>query len=95
MDAMAVTKTPYLENDFEPYPYMYRPIIDDFTSKPFLHGEPLDLIGKGDFNQVPMMIGFNRDEGLLSVDNFQNNETLRNLMLDNWDTYMPIHLIGR
>jgi len=54
------------ENVLDPSEFFpFRPIVDDFCSEPFLPDEPVNLLKSGKFNHVPVIVGFNRDEGIM------------------------------
>jgi len=54
------------ENVLDPSEFFpFRPIVDDFCSDPFLPDEPVNLLKSGKFNHVPVIVGFNRDEGIM------------------------------
>ena len=38
------------------------PVVDDFTSNPFLPQEPVEVLKTGRYNKVPFICGFNKDE---------------------------------
>jgi len=42
-----------------------KPVVDDFSATPFLPEDPLTMIKKGMFNQVPIVLGYNEHEGLV------------------------------
>ena len=44
--------------------FLTYPVVDNFCSDPFLPEDPVELLKKGKFNQVPIIIGFNKDEGV-------------------------------
>lgn len=48
--------------------FMFVPVVDDFCSRPFLPEEPYKLLKAGRFNKVPVMVGFNKDEGVMFED---------------------------
>ena len=65
---------------------MFKPVVDDYATQPFLPKEPLILIEKGEFKRVPVIIGSNKDEGLIFL-NF--NKNLREDVMHNFDKYIP------
>ncbi len=75
--------------------HISRPVVDGYSSRPFIPVEPMELIAKGDFAHVPMMVGGNKDEGLLTLTGFMMNDTLRGYLVDNWDEYIPTTLLSR
>ena len=71
-------------------------VVDDFTSDPFVPANQWDMIESGNFNQVPIIIGSNSDEGLLSALNFHFNQTLLEEMAENWENeYAPLVIFHR
>ena len=70
----------------------FRPILDDFTSKPFLPKEPLEVIDKGEFNMVPTIIGGNLHEGNMFM---AFNKDLKEQLENNWNQVIPVNFIGR
>jgi len=52
---------PFVEPTFQWYP-----VVDDYSSHPFLPKSPLAAMQSGDFNQIPFMSGTNKDEGALT-----------------------------
>ena len=46
-------------------PFMFVPVVDTFCSTPFLPDEPERLLAAGNYNHVPVIIGFNKDEGTM------------------------------
>jgi len=66
-----------------------KPVVDDFNANPFLPDDPLVLIKKGNFNQVPIVLGYNEHEGLifgqLTEEDYENignnwNKFIANMM---------------
>ena len=47
---------------FTPNPFL--PVIDDFIPDGIFSMDPLDLIEQSKFNDVPLILGTNQDEGL-------------------------------
>jgi len=56
-------------NMFEEFvraPLPFKPIVDGgLVPDPFLPEEPMELLKKGQFNKVPLIMGTNQDEGML------------------------------
>ena len=83
----------YPEDEFYPAATKgFKPIIDDFTSKPFLPKEPLEVIEKGDFNMVPTIIGGNKHEGNMFL---IFNQNLTDQIENDWNKVVPVNLLGR
>jgi carboxylesterase type B len=83
------------KSTFARYPYPYKPIVDDFSATPYLPDEPLALVAKGAFNQVPTIIGYNRDEGLLNTARMFKNESAFKELAEEWDVIVPFVMFGR
>ena len=70
----------------------FKPIIDDFTSKPFLPKEPLEVIDKKEFNMVPLIVGGNKHEGNMFM---LLNQNLKEHIENNWNKYVPANFLAR
>jgi hypothetical protein len=71
-------------------------VVDNFTSDPFVPENQWDMIESGSFNQVPLIMGSNSDEGLLSALNFHFNQTLLDELAENWENeYAPLVIFHR
>jgi carboxylesterase type B len=77
---------------FDPISYIF--VVDDFSPEPILSGDPLDLIQDGFFNDVPLMIGTNKDEGFMFVNRFVPNNLLT-MTKEIWETKGSAMLLGR
>ena len=65
--------------------YFFKPVVDDFSADPFLPRDPHDILLSGDFNKVPTILGYNKDEGLgsfLEVKDKIHGYTAENLAFD-------------
>ncbi|GAB6024162.1 hypothetical protein CHUAL_014231 [Chamberlinius hualienensis] len=70
--------------------FCFAPTIETSSSGQFLTEDPLTLLEIGNFNHVPLQIGFNRDEGLLvypyvyflfiNINNYTWNEAIPNIL---------------
>ena len=85
-------KPPFPENEFEWLPKIFKPIVDDYAEEPFLPGEPLELIERGEFSNVPLIIGSNRHEGQLFM---LSKPKLQDYLLEKWNSYIPTSLLFR
>jgi carboxylesterase type B len=70
--------------DIDHFPMPFHPIVDDFTRKPFLPLEPIESLEKGQFNDVPMVIGHNRDEGTLFIFVYSQNQSKIDESVELW-----------
>ena len=43
------------------------PVIDDFSSRPFIPREPLEMIKSGNYSQVPLVMGKCSPHGMMTV----------------------------
>ena len=78
------------------YPIPFKPILDkDIVAEPFLPDEPLNLIQEGRYNKVPMIIGSNRDEGILIKAIYSHNPAKYDEDFDNWSTLGPLAFFHR
>lgn len=48
--------------------FYYTPVIDSFSQNPVVPGYQYELFSKGEFNQVPILIGTCSEEGLINLD---------------------------
>ncbi|CAK1553123.1 unnamed protein product [Leptosia nina] len=51
------------DTSVNPRHFKYSPCVDTFSTDPFFRGAPYDLIKSGNFNQVPVMMGYTECEG--------------------------------
>lgn len=77
-------------------PMPFKPIVDgDLVKDPFLPKEPIDILSEGTYNQVPLIIGSNKNEGLLVNAFFLKNTTKYDEAYDNWQKIGPLHFFHR
>jgi len=62
----------------------FRPYFDDFNSDPFIPKDPWDMIEAGEFNDVPLILGNNNDEGLFLAADYYRDPTLIEDLSRNW-----------
>ena len=88
LDGPTLIKPLFQENEFDNLNSrkMFKPVVDDYATQSFLPKEPLTLIDEGRFNKVPLIVGSNRDEGLILM-NF--NKNLRDDVMEHFDQYIP------
>jgi len=74
----------------------WMPVMDaGFTEDFFLPGDPQDLLSSGQFNaDIEIMIGSNKDEGLLWMVNEVFDENLYAQISDDWDKYGPMRIFN-
>ena len=75
---------------------IYKPVVDDFTSDPFVPKDPWKIIEAGEFNQVPIIMGSNSEEGLFSALKYYANPALLEELSSKWETeYAPLIIFHR
>ncbi|TRY61736.1 hypothetical protein TCAL_13366, partial [Tigriopus californicus] len=84
-----------LFSSFLSNPYPFKPVLDNTTSLPFFRRDPFEILESGDFRQMPIMIGNNRDEGLIVSSNFIRNPRLWREFHQNNDELLPLIFFGR
>ena len=92
LDGATLNKPLFKESDFEIWRKHFKPVVDDYASKPFMPREPLVMIEEGEFNKVPLIVGSNRHEGqMFMLMNPNLQEDLRNRFFE----YIPNTLLYR
>ena len=77
-------------------PLVFKPYIDDFSHDPFVPKDPWELIQSGDFNHVPLIIGNNKDEGIISAINFVTDSERLEDLGNRWLNELgPLYIAGR
>ena len=77
-------------------PHVFKPYIDDFNKDPFVPKDPWEMIESGEFNHVPLIMGHNSDEGLMTAYNFYADPTLFEDIIKRWDNELgPIFIAAR
>ena len=71
------------------------PIIDKYSSDPFLPQSPETLFAKNKIADVPVMLGFTSEDGLLKTSRFVQDKTFAEHFRNNWDTCAPINILGK
>ena len=92
VDGATLNKPLFKENEFEIWRKQFKPIVDDFASKPFMPKEPLEIIESGDFNKVPLIVGSNKHEGLMFM---LFNPNLQEDLRSRFNDYIPNTLLYR
>ena len=68
----------------------WKPIVDNHASKPFIPDDPKVLVSDGQFNQVPIIIGGNQDEGSMYMAQFLLNPELFEEVHEKFDVDGPL-----
>jgi len=95
-DAAEIQEQTNLFEEFIRAPMPFKPIVDkDLVDDPVLPDEPIDLIKSGKFNKVPLIIGTNRNEGLLIKAFYERNPGGYDQAFDNWAKIGPLAFFHR
>ena len=71
--AFTLQSKAYMFERFMRNPLPFKPIVDGgLVDDPILPMEPTELLANGDWNKVPVILGHNKDEGLLVKGFFQH-----------------------
>ena len=77
-------------------PFPFKAIVDGgLVDDPFLPKEPLDMLKEGDFAKVPLMMGTNKDEGLLIQAFYERDPKKRDEAWNNWSKIGPLAFFHR
>ena len=96
VEALEIQSLAYFLEEFIRAPYPFKPMVDGgLVDDPFLPEEPLELLSKGHFNKVPLMIGTNQNEGLLIKGFYEKNIKKYDEAFDNWDAIGPLAFFHR
>ena len=82
---------------FEKFMFMsipWKPLVDNYASKPFIPTDPKILISEGNYNQVPIMIGGNTNEGCMYLVQFLANEERFEEVAEDFDNFGPQLFLG-
>ena len=82
----------FAEFDFIPEPF--KPVVDSWNPSPILPDPLHEVWTKADIPDIPLMIGGNKDEGVLFMLEFLKNEALYDRVNDNFSTLLPALLLG-
>ncbi|XP_018325031.1 venom carboxylesterase-6-like isoform X2 [Agrilus planipennis] len=75
---------------------VFMPSIEKRTSlnpHPFITQDPIEIIKSRNFNNVPWIVGFVQNEGLITAAELLRKSSLRNELISNFDSYCP-QLLG-
>ena len=84
VDAEKIQETTSLFPQLELNPIPFKPYVDDFNTDPFLPKDPLDMIESGEYNDVPLIMGNNKDEGLMTAMTFYSKPELLEELSRRW-----------
>ena len=77
------------------FPGPWIPVVDDYSDQPFLPQDPHKLVSNNKISQVPIMIGFTKDEGALWTSRFMTDKAFAQKFKAEWKTCGPINLLGK
>ena len=78
------------------FPGPWLPVRDsDFSRRPFIPDSPEKLIREGRWNEVPVMLGFTSEDGLLSTSRLYRDPAALQRLREDWTTAGPYNLLGR
>ena len=66
-----------------------------YESNPFLPMTPLEALNKGMVNDVPLIIGHNRDEGATILTKILTNHSKVNHFVTNWKEIGPTIILNK
>ena len=96
MDGATIQKQTVLYPQENNNPLVFKPYIDDFSKDPFVPKDPWELIESGEFNHVPIIIGNNKDEGILTAINFHMDPERLADLANRWHNELgPLYIAGR
>jgi carboxylesterase type B len=80
----------FAEFGYDPVIIWFPVIEEDFGQERFLPDDPIKLIQKGDFQQVPVVIGVTKDEFANRAFPVVENATLLEELSGNFETFAPV-----
>lgn len=96
MDDFELQELGFMFEEFIKAPYPFKPIVDGgLVPDPFLPEEPRDLIRKGKFNKVPLIVGTNKHEGLLIKGFFMQTKDSFKTAWNNFDSIGPLAFFAK
>jgi len=73
----------------------WKPSGDSFLGNPFVPKDPEDILKHGEDNNVPVIVGFNKEDGLLLTTRFIKDPIVKHNFVANQHTCGPIYLLGK
>lgn len=71
---------------------LFGPCIEVSNETAFLTKNPIDIVTSGDYNKVPMIIGYNSNEGLVVLfDQISTNSTISDQNI-NFERFIPYQM---
>ena len=69
--------------------------MDNYSADPFLPEDPEILLQQRKINNVPVMLGFTKDEGKFWTSRLDSDQVFAEKFKKNWDTCGPINILGK
>lgn len=92
MDGATLVNPQFRDNEFDYLWNLFKPVVDDFSSRPFLPKEPLTLMEEEEFNRVPLMVGSTKHDGLMFT---SFNRNLKKDLKEKFDEFIPLAFLNR
>jgi len=77
------------------HPVFGRVMDDNLSNQPFFAMEPLESFKSGNFAEVPLIVGFTKDEGIYFIPPFVLDPTELQNLNDNWEVFGPKNIFGK
>ena len=94
VDAAKIQENTPLYSPIQYFTQPFKPYIDDFNMDPFIPKDPLDMIEAGEFNDVPLILGNNKDEGLMNALTFYHKPELLEEVTRKWNEDQGPFFVG-
>ena len=93
----SITKKGYMfvTNQVDFAPMTFYPSLDSYSSNPFLPMSPIEALNNRMFNDVPLIIGHNRDEGATILTKIMANESILNHFVRHWTEIGPTIILNK
>jgi len=76
------------------FPGPWVPVVDSYLQDPFLPQDPEETMKSENISHVPLIIGYNEEDGLLFTTRFLKEQAFEEHFNANWNTCAPINLLG-
>ena len=96
MTALDIVKASIMFRDWDyANPMPWTPVLDNFSSQPFLPLPFAQAVKDGRFSPVPVMFGLCRDEGLILSAPYYQTKARWELLRTDWTNWAPLLFFGR
>ena len=93
-DQKEITETGSKFSEFDFIPEPFKPVVDSWNPSPVLPHALHEVWEKADIPDIPLMIGGNKDEGVLFMMEFLKTESLYARVNKKFSTLLPALLLG-